>query len=294
MEGIVIDRLEGCPLRYQKHCCDGKGYKIDVERGFAHAAVCECVGECELCLGSNLVVIDGDSRACRQPMPSETIRGINRAKIPARFAGASRQGFKNYTGNIAGKLEELWKWLDEFRIAPTSRGLLLSGPVGVGKTYLLVTIAKELIARRINVRFVDFFRLLADLRDGFSHDRSEAELLDPLINVEALIIDEMGKARNSDWEQRILDQLIMGRYNQNRVIIASTNYRITSPESVSRAHYQKELDRTPSSQSQGSFYIDELQTLIGDRSFSRLAETSHLLELDGDNYREVIAKMHKA
>ena len=289
---IISDRLEGCPLRYQKQCCDGKGFAIDVGRGVTQATVCDCVNECELCQGSNLVVIDGESRACREPMPVEIIRGINRAKIPARFADASRRGFKNYSGNVSQKLEELWKWLDEFQISPTSRGLLLSGPVGVGKTYLLVVIAKELISRKINVRFIDFFQLLADLRDGFARDRSESELLDPLIGVEALIIDEMGKARNSDWEQRILDQLIMGRYNQNRVIIASTNYRVTAPNYGSRSMYQMPLDVSPTSRSQGGFHVEELQSLIGDRSFSRLIETSHLIELNGDNYREVIARRH--
>lgn len=290
----ISDQLGGCPLRYQRQCCDGKGYTIDVERGITQAKVCVCVNECELCQGSNLIVIDGESRACRQPIPGEIIRGINRAKIPARFASASRRKFKNYSGNIGKKLEELWKWLDEFRISSTSRGLLLSGPVGIGKTYLLVVIAKELIARKINVRFIDFFQLLADLRDGFTRDRSESEVLDPLIDVEALIIDEMGKARNSDWEQRILDQLIMGRYNQNRVIIASTNYRITAPNYLSRNEYQTRLDESPTSKSQSSFNTEELQNLIGNRSFSRIVETSHLIELIGDNYREVIAQRYHA
>ena len=227
-------------------------------------------------------------------MPSDIIRGINRARIPARFAEASRQGFTNFTGNINEKMGLIWKWLDEFLASSTDRGLLLSGPVGIGKTYLLVAIAKELIVRKVNVRFVDFFQLLADLRDGFSRDRSELELLDPLINVEALIIDEMGKARNSDWEQRILDQLIMGRYNQNRVIIASTNYRITMPKKPSRNESQVVLDESPASRAQNSFRSEGLQTLIGDRSFSRLLEMSHLIELDGDNYREVIAKGYNA
>lgn len=227
-------------------------------------------------------------------MPSEIIRGINRARIPARFANASRQDFKNLSGNMAQKIGELWKWLDEFQVSPTSRGMLLSGPVGIGKTYLLVVIAKELIARRVNVRFIDFFQLLADLRDGFVRDRSEAELLDPLINVEVLIIDEMGKARNSDWEQRILDQLIMGRYNQNRVIIASTNYRISAPEITNLYDQQLPLDASPTSKAQSSFYVEELQTLIGDRSFSRLVEMSHLIELDGANYRTILARGHNA
>ena len=222
-----------CPLQYQKSCCDSAGYVVQAEGGFARAERCRCVENCPLCMGSNLLTIDGVSRACKKPAPGAMIARINRAAIPARFAHATLDNFTNLNDDMQKHLKSIRAWLKTFKPA-TSRGLVLSGPVGLGKTHLLVALTRALVARGIDVRFVDFFQLLSILRDGFASDRSELSTLEPLIAVDVLAIDEVGKGRNSEWEKNILDQLIMGRYNRNRTVIASTNYRLTLPQTVKR------------------------------------------------------------
>ena len=275
-----------CPLRYQQPCCQGTGYVVQPVAGLAHAERCSCVMRCPLCVGSNLLTVDGVSRACKKPSPGAVIARLNRAAIPARFASARLDNFTNLTGNMKQHLKSIHAWLKNFD--PVSgRGLVLSGSVGLGKTHLLIALTRELIDRGINVKFVDFFQLLSILRDGFASDRSELSTLEPLMAVDVLAIDEMGKGRNSDWEKNILDQLIMGRYNRNRTVIASTNYRLTVPKTVKRGSFNVPLDTGEEVKRPPEYSTKELRTIVGDRTYSRLVEITDFYELYGEDFRQL-------
>ena len=281
-----LDKQRSCPLSYQLPCCQGTGYVVQAVGGLARAARCECVLRCPLCVGSNLLTVDGVSRPCKQPSPGAVITRFNRAAIPARFASATLDNFSNTNGDMKKHLKTIRAWLKDFKF-DSSRGLVLSGPVGLGKTHLLIALTKALITKGISVKFVDFFQLLSILRDGFASDRSELSTLEPLIAVDVLAIDEIGKGRNSEWEKNILDQLIMGRYNRNRTVIASTNYRLTVPEAVKRGSFNLPLDTGEDSQRPPDYNTKELRTLVGDRTYSRLVEITDFYELHGEDFRQL-------
>ena len=83
----------------------------------------------------------------------------------------------------------------------------------------------------------------------------------------------------------------MGRYNQNKVIVASTNYGLQTNEPTHVA-YQGDLtaDRR-------GFDLDQDQSLesrVGSRIFSRLVETCLMMELQGDDFRKRVLKQRRA
>lgn len=279
------------------HCCNGNGFRLSAEGAFAKASICDCVQSCPLCFGRARHDNDnGDSVACKTPSPLRMVGLINEAQVPARYKDARLPGFVNHTGNGKDVVADVKAWcmlLGQHIAEGTAKGFVLWGEVGVGKTYLLCAVAFELLRQQFTVRFIDFFQLLMELRGAYSENGSDASVLKPLLAVDVLIIDEMGKGRNTDWELSVLDQLVMGRYNRNKLIIASTNY---SPQVLpdeehhatsSRQDSQKVLDkhRTPERSGERPFSQQSLKARVGVRIFSRLHETTDFWELRGKDYR---------
>ena len=180
-------------------------------------------------------------------------------------------------------MQKLGRWQEGF-VPSETKGIILAGPVGVGKTFLMASLARGFAEKGVSVKFTDFFQLLGELRAGFSEGKSDTETLAPLIDVDVLVIDELGKGRNKDFDKTVLDQLVCGRYNQNKTIVASTNYTLLQQ---SRGHvYNVDLDQQgyPTS----DFNPDQfgtLETRIGSRIFSRLKEMTYFVELKGNDLR---------
>ncbi|MES2743790.1 MAG: ATP-binding protein [Bdellovibrionota bacterium] len=281
-ERITIPTQLGCALEQKKPCCNGIGYRLRAQGSLTQAILCDCVKECQSCFGQNRRMVDGGSKPCHTPAPSRVASLINAACLPARYSTAMLDSFSNFTGNGREVVQRLSQWMREFDIQ-TPKGLILGGAVGVGKTFLLAAIAKNFANKGISVRFVDFFQLLLELKAGYAQDKNDSRVLTEAIEVDVLFIDELGKGRNSDWELSILDQLVMGRYNQNKVIIASTNYDFKPTDRVNMSNGSLDEKRP------GAFELDRFESLeqrIGARIYSRLVETSDLIELTGDDFRK--------
>jgi DNA replication protein DnaC len=131
------------------------------------------------------------------------------------------------------------------------------------------------------VRFVEFSHLILALKAGFSTKTSTTAILDPLLDVEVLAIDELGKGRCTDWELAVVDELISRRYNAMATILATTNY---PPKLGHRRPPNAMQGPANLSVSSGSQYT--LAERIGDRVFSRLMEMAELQEVHGHDYRE--------
>lgn len=267
-----------CALQQKLSCCDGIGFRIGTEGAFLKAALCSCVSSCPHCFGKARQMTAEGSKQCRTPNPSRVVSILNTSMIPARYAAVRLEHFSNFTGNGREVCHAIQGWSREFKRGE-SRGLLMSGPVGVGKTYILAAIAKSFAYRGYTVRFVDFFQLLNELKAGYANEKADSTTIRSLIDVDLLVIDELGKGRNSDWELSIIDQLVMGRYNQNKPIVASTNYSLQSDRRV-------DLDLESQHRSFDLNQFESLESRVGARIFSRLIETCLLVELTGHDFRK--------
>ena len=138
----------------------------------------------------------------------------------------------------------------------------------------------------VPVLFQDFSDLLKRLRSGYSRDEPEETLIDPLISVDVLIVDELGKGRNTPWEQTILDTLISHRYNNRKTTIFTTNF--TEHRHTTLGERVRNRDRPDEERE----LRDTLRERVGSRIYSRLREMCDFIVLDGQDRRlegEVLA-----
>lgn len=269
---------------------EAKGVIFEAKGVFVHARLCSCVASCSLCSGSCAIPdlsTTKSIKACKEVTPIKKIAMINDAKIPARYIDACLEKFKNFSGTGKQVIGQVTRWADHFK-AGKSSGLVLSGHVGVGKTFLMCAIAKHLALRGISVRFSDFFQLINELKESFHGDNRDPSLLRPLHEFDVLIIDELGKGRGSEWEVSVADTLISERYSSSRAIVASTNYSLKEtkfePVQASIDIWSNASASTNSNQ-MNTEQFEGLSKRLGPRIFSRLKEMAVFLELTGDDYR---------
>jgi DNA replication protein DnaC len=133
-------------------------------------------------------------------------------------------------------------------------GLLLYGPIGVGKTRLAATATWELLQTRL-VRWVSVPVLLAQSVAAFS-DTAKRDATEILTGSDALVLDDIDKGKPSEWARQVLFAAIDRRVQAGSPLIVTSN-----------------LD------------ADELAERFGDWAGSRLAGYCRQFELSGADRR---------
>ena len=261
-----------CGLKKNCPRCHSKGYERIVKNGLVEAALCDCVQNCKECFGRGRLLNGKKSASCQNPHPTKIVKLYKNSGVPSRYKNSALAKIINQSNFPKGIVNSLKKWCKN---PVGSKGKLFQGPVGVGKTYFLTSLTFELISNGISASFVDFFQLLNILKKAYSEDKSDDHILRPLLNVDVLIIDELGKGRSSDWELTVLDHLIMGRYNADKTLLASTNY-----------HSDDRKRTLGSSKKAFDDLALHLEDKVGQRIYSRLVEMCDFVSLGEENLRK--------
>jgi DNA replication protein DnaC len=168
------------------------------------------------------------------------------------------------------------------------RGLFLVGPVGTGKTHLLLATIRQLIelypqnivtagvkhrywrdgSKRtesaISVTFVSMIDLLRDIKDSFGQEERDKNLGIERISKDArscdlLFIDDIAAERTTDWVREQIFDLIDYRYRYERLTSFTSNLNAS-----------------------------ELEAVLGDRTMSRIMEMTTGVPVVGPDFRKSV------
>lgn len=266
--------------------CHGEALVVERKAGHAVARWCVCLPQpCALCQGTGFVMT-GDGREapvrkCDCQQMQSRMRRFNEAGVPARHAGSTRLSFKPTNRAQSAVLAKVSAWVRDFEPGEPCRGLVLHGDVGLGKTHLMVALLREVILNKgATGKFMEFSHLLADIKSGFDAGHGQSRLMDPLMGVQLLAFDELGKGRNTSFEETVLDELISRRYNADLPIVCTTNYA-PGPSTGRSVGNAADID------GHGNLrHRPALVDRVGPRVYSRLREMCDFIGVTGEDYRE--------
>ncbi len=249
------------------------------------AATSFALPDCPLCEGSGFVVAtEGAGTARRCACGSETLlpRLLDAAKVPSRYRACTLENFHVSTNEsrssapLVEAREKCRRYVENFLEVSgkfQEAGLFFVGRPGVGKTHLAAAVLGAVIQRyRVRGRFVDFSSLIHQIQSTFdpSSPESKHDILDPIIEAELLVLDELGANKPTPFVLDTLYLILNGRYTERRPTLFTSNFRL-----------DRGRDSTLS-------VVDLLESRLSPPLVSRLYEMAAVVPLDVDDFRREI------
>lgn len=232
----------------------------------------DLLSSCDFCGGSGWVTEPGslDARPCRCQLHGRKKLRATSASIPKRYEHCTFASFYDRgNGTLVAARQRAAEFADVWPVQdPVSdHGLLFMGGCGTGKTHLAVAVLQTIITdgKPGKMLFSNFQDLIQEIQASFdpTSNTSKGEILQPLLDADLLVLDELGSQKPTPFVQDILYYIINSRYNDAKFTIFTTNY-FDDPKTKGE---------------------ERLEDRIGERLRSRLAEMADRIVLEADDYR---------
>jgi len=207
---------------------------------------------------------------------------LKRAGIPRRYDHCTLDSFSPITPSLRIALEHARGWVLRWGDPHLKQGILFQGGPGTGKTHLAVGMVRDLAVRKgARVLFWEQRDLLKSLQGTFDADAGirESEVLEPAVEADVLVLDDVGAGRTSAWARDVLHDVISQRYNEERHLVITTNCLIGDEENLPPSRKMMAEGTT-------------LRDRLGEALMSRLYEMCLIVRLDSTDYRKSMLNAH--
>jgi DNA replication protein DnaC len=240
---------------------------------------------CEACGGTGFVIVQRGERefaeacACRRPAAGRSEGFLAACRIPPRYEHCSLESFTAGNPSLSAALEKAMRYSHGYPYlgpADEGLGLLFTGDNGVGKTHLAVAVLRELFtAKGARGEFWDFHELIREIKNSYNPETrtTELQVLAPVVEMDVLLLDDLGAWKMTDWMNDTLFFILNSRYMAKRATLITTNFQDADIKTVLAADPLRRKE----------YLVDR----IGQRLRSRLMEMCLLIRMHGDDHREV-------
>jgi DNA replication protein DnaC len=201
---------------------------------------------CEVCFGIGFVFEESDGSqqvkkcVCRVPLAAPAPDPLDACGIPHSYAHCTLANFQSRSSTLIDAYGATRSYFEHFPYAGehAGLGLLFWGSANTGKTHLAVAVLKELIAERhVTGAFWNFARLLRQIARSYDPRTytTEMSVLASTLDVDVLVLDDLGSKRIADWALDTLFYIVNSRYSMQKTTIVTTRYEDASPEQVRRS-----------------------------------------------------------
>ncbi len=208
------------------------------------------------------IIVNGDvATPCSCMQSKKLANQFRHARISRELMNSRFKNFRfdyyspdmtdqTYHEGAVKALKAAKSFVDDCLHNPYGLGILYTGPVGSGKTYLAASIANELMEAQKKVLFLVVPDLLDELRATYKSDVNELDLLDTARTIPILILDDLGAHNYTDWTRNRLYSIINYRLNEQLPTVITSNLS-----------------------------LDEMEDYIGLRTTSRIIQSSRIFRL---------------
>ncbi len=168
-------------------------------------------------------------------------RSVRLAKERIEKSGLSnrfeKNKFNNYKANNEQRQKAIETCLKYIKNFDRTRNLLLTGQVGSGKTHLAIATSRVLLKtvgvkysdfvsrvllKTVGVKYSDFVNEISRMKFNQLDQEDFTKSLDSYRNAPVLFIDDLYKGDTSPATQRIVQDIVNYRYNNNKAMIITT------------------------------------------------------------------------
>ena len=179
------------------------------------------------------------------------------------------------TADRIGVYNEVLEIIENFDLNKKQRGLWVQGGLGIGKTYLMSAMAKELNKKGAGVTMVELGEFIETYKSNFrNNEDKQQKVMDNLVFVDVLIIDDIGAEHTTEWAiEQIIYPIINKRYKEERLTFFTSN--------LTKVDYAKRLI-SPANQKKN----DKDTRETAKRALTRLDALTKEIQTGGKNRRE--------